>query len=81
MDNTPDTMAKMSEEQMLAKIKKLEDKVDTTKYNMEVSKEIIAETPSDAQQEELTQRNIRREHGIASIEKEISDIKQKIEEM
>ncbi len=81
MDNTPDTMAKMSEEQMLAKIKKLEDKVDTTKYNMEVSKEIIAETPSDAQQEELTQRNIRRAHGIASIEKEISDIKQKIEEM
>lgn len=81
MDNTPDTMAKMSEEQMLAKIKKLEDKVDTTKYNMEVSKEIIAETPSDAQQEELTRRNIRREHGIASIEKEISDIKQKIEEM
>ncbi|MEA5010717.1 MAG: small, acid-soluble spore protein tlp [Angelakisella sp.] len=81
MDNTPDTMAKMSEEQMRAKIKKLEDKVDTTKYNMEVSKEIIAETPSDAQQEELTRRNIRREHGIASIEKEISDIKQKIEEM
>ena len=70
----------MHEEQGHAIIEKLQEKMDTTRYNLEASEEIISETPSDAQQEKLTQKNIRRQHGIAGIEKEISDIKQALDE-
>lgn len=80
MDSTHNTIAKMKEEQGREMIEKLQKKIDTTRYNMEVSKEIIDETPSDAQQEKLTHKNIRRQHGIAGIEKEIRDIKQALEE-
>lgn len=76
MDNTPDAIAKMHEEQGQERIGKLQKKIDTTKYDMAVSEEIIAQTPSDTQQEKLIQKNIRRQHGIAGIEKEIRDIKQ-----
>jgi len=80
MDSNPNTIAKMNEEQVRERIEKLQSKIDTTRYNMEVSKEIIAETPSDAHQEKLTQKNKRRQHGIAGIEKEIRDIEQTLKE-
>lgn len=80
MHNDPDAIKKMHEEQGRAKVEKLQKKIDTTKYNMEASDEIIAETPSDAQQEKLTRKNSRRRHGIAGLEKEIRDIEQELEE-
>ena len=80
MDNDSNTIKTMHEEQGRRMIEKLQDKIDTTRYNLEVSDEIISETPSDAQREKLTQKNIRRQHGIADIEKEIHDIQQAVEE-
>lgn len=80
MDNSLNAIKKIHEEQGRERIEKLQKKIDTTIYNMEVSEEVIAETPSDAQQEKLTQKNIRRRHGIAGIEKEIRDIKQALDE-
>ena len=79
MDSGSDTIKKMHEEQGRGIIEKLQKKVDTTRYNMEVSEEIIAKTPSDVQREKLTQKNIHRQHGIAGIEKEIHDIEQELE--
>lgn len=76
MDSNPNTIAKMHEEQGRERIEKLQKKIDTTRYDMEVSKEIILETPSDTQQEKLIRKNIRRQHGIAGIKKEIRDIEQ-----
>lgn len=70
---------KMHEKQGQEKIERLQKKLDITKYNLEVSEEILSETPSDAQQEELIQKNKRRRHGIAGIEKDIRDIKQELE--
>lgn len=80
MDNDAETIKKMHEEQGRERIGKLRKKLNITKYNMEVSSEILAETPSDAQKEKLAQKNIRRQHGIAGIEKEIQDIEQALEE-
>ena len=80
MDNDTDTIKKMHKEQGLGKIDKLQDKLKTTQYNLEVSEEIISKTPSDLQREKLAQKNIRRQHGIAGIEKEIRDIEQALEE-
>ena len=79
MDSGTDTTKKMHEEQGREIIKKLQNKVDTTRYNIEVSEEIIAETPSDVQREKLTQKNVRRQHGIAGIEKKICDIEQALD--
>lgn len=80
MDSNPDTIKKIHEEQGRQRIKKLQEKINTTKYNLEVSDEIIAETPSDAQQEELTQKNIQRQHGIAGLKQEIRDIEQALKD-
>ena len=80
MENDSNTIKKMHEEQAHGIIEKLQEKIDTTRYNLDVSEEIISETPSDAQREKLTQKNIRRQHGIAGIEKEIHEIKQALEE-
>lgn len=79
MDSNPNTIKKMHEEQGRAKIEKLRNKIDITKYNMEISEGNIAETPSDTQQEKLAQKNKQRKHGIASLEKEIHDIEQVLE--
>ena len=76
MDNKLDINKKMHEDQGREKIDKLQKKLDITKYNMEVSEQIIGETPSDTQQDKLTQKNKRRQHGVAGIEKEIRDIEQ-----
>ncbi|MEA5136189.1 MAG: small, acid-soluble spore protein tlp [Candidatus Fimivivens sp.] len=79
MDSSP-VGGEMRKEELRHKIDKLEQKIDVTKYNMEVSKEIIVETPANAQREKLIQKNIQRQHGIAGIEKEIRDIEQRLEE-
>ncbi|MEA4814422.1 Small, acid-soluble spore protein Tlp [bioreactor metagenome] len=80
MDSSPDTIQKMHKDQGREKIKKLQEKISTTKYNLEVSEEIIAQTPSDAQQEKLAQKNILRRHGIAGLEQEIRNIEQALED-
>jgi len=80
MDSSPDTIQKIHQEQGRKKIKKLQEKINTTKYNLEVSEEIIAETPSDAQQKELSQKNMQRRHGIAGLEQEIRGIEQALED-
>ena len=80
MVNDSNSIQKMHEEQGNGIIGKLQEKIDTTRYNLEVSEEIIAETPSDVQREKLTQKNIRRQHGIAGIKKEIHDIEKALEE-
>jgi hypothetical protein len=79
MDNDSNTIKKMHKEQGRGIIEKLQDKLDTTRYNLEISAEIITETPSDVEREKLTQKNIRRQHAIAGIEKEIHDIEQALE--
>lgn len=79
MDKGLDAIQKMQAERGHEKIQRLQDKIDTTQYNIEVSEEIIAETPSDAHREKLTQKNIRRRHGIAGLEKEIRDTQQTLE--
>ena len=53
MDKNPNAIEKMHVEQGLQKIDKLEQKIDTTRFNIEVSNEIIDETPADAQREKL----------------------------
>lgn len=73
MDNKPNALSRMQEDQQREQIEKLQKKMNITKYNMEVSKEIMAETPSDAEQEKLAQKNVRRQHGIAGIEREMQD--------
>lgn len=80
MDSSPDSIQNMHVEQGREKIKKLQEKINTTKFNLEVSDEIIAETPSDAQQEKLTRKKIQRRHGIAGLEQKIRDIEQTLED-
>lgn len=70
---------KMHEEEGKQKISGIKKKIDTTKYNMEISKEIMAETPSDTQQQNLKEKNTQRQHAIASMQKEIRDIEQVLE--
>lgn len=79
MDNNSGAIKEMHEEEGREKIKKLQKKIDITKYNMEVSSEILAETPSDTQKEKLIEKNKRRRHGIAGLEKEIRDMEEVLE--
>ncbi len=80
MDRNQSDLEKLHSEEGFQKIEKLENKIDTTKYNIEVSNEIIAETPSDAQRDKLIEKNIQRQHAIGSMQKEIRDLHQTIEE-
>lgn len=80
MDNEVDAIKKMYEEEGKEKIDHLKKKIGTTKYNIEVSKEIIDETPSNAHSENMTKKNMLRQHAIGSIQKEIRDIEQTIEQ-
>ena len=65
-------------EEGLQKINSLEQKIDTTEYNIEVSNRIIDETPYDNQREKLIEKNTQRQHALGSMKKEIRDMKQKI---
>lgn len=80
MDSNSNSIKEMHEDEGREKIRKLQKKINITKYNMEASSEIIAETPSDAQQEKLVEKNRQRQHGIASLEKEIRDMEDKLEQ-
>ena len=79
MGNDSDAIKKMHEEQGHEIIEKLQKKIDTTRHNLEASEEIITETPSDVLREKLTEKNVRRQHGIAGIKKEIHDIEKALE--
>jgi hypothetical protein len=80
MDNETNAIKKMHEDEGKKKIDQLKKRIGTTKYNIEVSKEIIAETPSDTHSENMTKKNTQRQHAIGSIQKEIRDIEQTIEQ-
>jgi predicted nucleic acid-binding Zn-ribbon protein len=62
------------------RIGELKRKIGTTKDNIEVSEEIIANSASDAQREKLIEKNTQRRHAVGSMKKEIRDIEQTIEE-
>ena len=80
MSKDPDNLEKTHTNEGLQKIDKLEQKIDTTQYNIEISSEIISETPSDAQRDKLIEKNTQRQHAIGSMQKEFRDIQQTIEE-
>ena len=62
------------------RIADLRRKIGATAENIEISSEIIVNTPSDAQREKLIEKNTQRKHAISSMRKEIRDIEQTIEE-
>lgn len=78
MEDGLNTIKKMHKSEGREKIQKIQKKIDTTKYNMEISKEVMSETPSDTQKEKLKEKNVNRQHAIASMQKEIRDIEQEI---
>jgi len=61
------------------KIDRLDRRINTTRHNIEASKE-ITETPYEAQSEKLSERNVQRRHAIGSMQKEIRDIGQTMED-
>lgn len=80
MDKEQSFIEDMHKQEGREKIEKLEKRIDTTKYNIEASEEIIANTPSDAQRDKLIEKNTQRRHAIGSINKEIRDIEQELEQ-
>lgn len=57
--------------------RKLEKKIKNTARNMEIAEEIRAETPDDRTRDEMHEENLRREHAIAGMKKDIRDLAQK----
>lgn len=80
MNNDLNAIKNMHQNEGKQKIQAIQSKIDTTKYNIEVSAEIMDETPSDAQQEKLKAKNENRRHAIAGLQKEIRDIEQELEQ-
>jgi len=80
MDDSNEFLKDMHEDQGQEKIDKLKKKIDTTQYNIEVSESIIDETPHEAESVRLKEKNTARKHAIGSMEKEIRDIEQTIEQ-
>lgn len=80
MDDSNGFLKDMHEEEGLDKIDKLKKKIDVTKHNIEVSEAIIDETPYEAESNRLKEKNIQRKHAIGSMNKEIRDIEQTIEQ-
>ena len=80
MDNLTGNIERAHESEGLQKIANLTKKIDITADNLEISEEIIANTPSDAQREKLIEKNTQRKHAISSMKKEIRDIEQTMQE-
>ncbi len=80
MEKNQTTLEKMHLAEGIQKLNALKQRINTTKYNIEVSNEIIHETPSDKVRNKLIEKNIQREHAVGSLKKEIRDIEQTIEE-
>lgn len=79
-DKEYDSMQKMHEEEGYRRIRNLEAKINTTNNNIEISKAIIGQTPSDREREKLIKKNTNRHHAVGSLKKEIRDIEQEMEE-
>lgn len=75
-----DNIQKMHEEEGNKKIQNLKSKIETTNKNIEISKDIIGQTPSDKEREKLIKKNTNRQHAVGSLKKEIRDIEQTLEE-
>ena len=73
-------ITKTHEAQGQQKIDKLKKKIETTKHNIEASESIIDETPYIAESNRLKEKNIQRRHAVGSMNKEIRDIEQTIEQ-
>lgn len=74
------SIQKMHEEEGHRRIQNLKSKISTTNNNIEISKEIIGQTPSDKEREKLIKKNTNRQHAVGSLKKEIRDIEQEMEE-
>lgn len=79
-DNGNNPLENAHEEEGRRKIARLENKIETTKHNIEVSSELIAGVPTDTQREKLIEKNTQRKHAIGSMKKEIQDIEQTIKD-
>ena len=80
MDHPTGYIEKAHKAEGQRKIGELKRKIDTTKDNIETSEEIIASTASDAQRKKLIEKNTQRRHAVGSLNKEVRDIEQTIEE-
>ncbi len=80
MNDEQMAIEKMHEAEGRELIKQLTKKIDTTKYNIEISDEIIGSTPSNSQREKLIEKNTQRRHAIGSMKKEIETIEQTLEQ-
>lgn len=80
MANEPGNIEKMHEDEGRRKIRQLERKLQATQDNIEISEEIIDNTPSDAQRGKLTDKNTQRRRAAGAIRREIQDIEQTIKE-
>lgn len=74
------SIQKMHEEEGYRKIQLLKTKIETTNNNIEISKEIIDQTPSDKEREKLIKKNLNRQHAVGSLKKQIRDIEQTMDE-
>lgn len=80
MDKEQSYIKQMYEDEGRQKIRRLEQRINTTKHNLEVSSEIIANSESDAQRDKSIEKNKQREHAIGSMNKEIRDIEETLQE-
>ncbi len=78
MNKSNDFLKQMHEAEGYARIRKLKKKLDVTKHNIEISEEIIAQTPNNAESERLREKNTKRMHAVGSIGKQIKDTEETI---
>lgn len=74
------SLQKMHEAEGKQKISLLEQKMAATQFNIEISKEIIDGTPSNAERRRLIAKNAGRKRAVGAIRKEIRDLEQTMEE-
>ena len=80
MDHPTGYIEKAHKAEGQRKIGELKQKISTTMDNIETSEEIIAHSASDAQRKKLIEKNTQRRHAVGSLNKEVRDIEQTIEE-
>lgn len=80
IDEAQGSIQKMYEEEGIRRIENLKSKIETTNHNIEISKEIIEQTPSDKEREKLIKRNTNRQHAVGSLKKQIRDLEQEMDE-
>ena len=74
-----DELEKAITDEKRDKVRRLQETIDETAHNIEVSDEIIGSTPYNTQQKKLLEKNKKRNHAISGLKKEIRDIEETIE--